>query len=445
MEILIIGGIAAGMSIAAKAKRVNPQANVTVIEKEDYISFGACGLPYFVGEQFENGNIMYARSPEKAMESGINLLLKHEALNIDFDKKEVLVKNLENDEELVKKYDRLAIATGATPMSPLKEAKKADNLYSLTKLRDAKAIKERLETADDIVVIGGGFIGVEVAEQIAHLGKKVKLIQRSDVVMRKVFDNEYAQMITEALKENNVDVQVNSALEDYVIEDNLVKEVITSSGSFKADLVIEALGFRPNTGFITDERLEKIANGAIVIDEYGKTCIEDVYAAGDCATVYHRQKSSAYIALATYANKMGRLVGENIVSDEDKQVAFIGALGSSLLRVGEYGAGVTGLTEEDAKNLNLNYGAQITKTSNHSGYWPGQSRIHIKLVYDKDTRVILGAQVFGKYGAAERLQALTMAVYNGNTVDELGFMDFAYAPPFANAWEALNVAGNAVK
>ena len=445
MKILVIGGIAAGMSIASKAKRTDQSVDITVIEKEDYISFGACGLPYYVGKQFENGSIMYARSPEKAREMGINLLLKHEAIKIDFDKKEVLVKDLETNEEKTLTFDRLAIATGASPQSPLKEVKNANNLFNLTKLRDGEAINKALETAEDVLVIGGGFIGVEVAEQIAHQGKKVKLIQRSSHVMRKVFDDEFAQMIGDALVENKVEVLTDHALEDYVIEDGLVKEVVTNQGAFKADLVIEALGFRPNTDFIDDERLKKIANGAISIDEYGRTCIEDVYAAGDCATVYHRQKDSVHIALATYANKMGRIVGENIVKDESEQVAYIGALGSSLIKVGEYGAGVTGLIEEEAKNLNINYGTTFVKTSNHSGYWPGQARVYIKLVYNKDDRKILGGQVFGKYGGPERLQALTMAVYNGNTVDELGFMDFAYAPPFASVWEALNVAGNSVK
>lgn len=444
MEILVIGGIAAGASIASKAKRTNKNANVSIIEIEDYVSFGACGLPYYVGGQFDQASMMYARSPQAFLDQGINLYLGHKATCIDFDKKEVKIINLKTNEELIKKYDKLAIATGANPISPLKE-KSAENLLNLTKERDANKIIDLLETAQEVLVIGGGFIGIETAEQIAHKGKKVKLIQRSDVLMGRAFDPEFSQYMLDALKENGVEVLLNTSLEDYIIEDSKLTEVVTSKGNFSADLVIEALGFRPNTDFIDDKRLLKLGNGAIIIDEMGQTSIEDVFSAGDCASIYHRQMEKAYIALATYANKMGRIVGKNIVSEKKDYNSFIGALGSSLIRIGEYGAGVTGLTEQIAKELGIDYECHLTKTSNHSGYWPGQSRVYIKLVYNKEDRQIIGGQVFGKYGAAERLQAITMAVYNKNTVDELGFMDFAYAPPFASVWEALNVAGNAAK
>lgn len=443
MEILIIGGIAAGMSIAAKARRTNPSANVTIIEKEDYISFGACGLPYYIGGQFNDINFMFARSVEKAKEQGINLLLQHEALSIDFDNKTVKVKDLNLNKESDLSYDRLAIATGAYPLQALENRRGLDNQYTVTKPYEVEDLKGKLDDVEDIVVIGGGFIGLEVAEQLAHLGKKVTLLQRSDRVMRKIFDPEFSEMLHDALIESKVDLQLNTPLIDYKVEGNKIVEVITEKENFKADIVIESLGFRPDTAFIDDSRLEKLQNGAIIIDEFGKTSIEDVYAAGDCATVYNIQRESFYSALATYANKMGRIIGENIASKEQKP--YIGALASAVIRVGDYGAGVTGLNEQDVKSLGLNYSISMVETNNHANYWPGQEKIYIKLVYETDTRKILGAQVFGKYGAAERLGALTMAVYNENTVDELGFMDFAYSPPFASTWDALNVAGNASK
>lgn len=443
MEVVIIGGIAAGMSIAAKAKRTNPQANVTIIEKEDYISFGACGLPYYLGDQFEDPNIMFARSVEEARQQGINLLLRHEAVSIDFENKLVTVNDLNNRKGMIVKYDKLAIATGATPINALIGKTGYENQYTITKPYEVNRLKENLGKAQDIVIIGGGFIGLEVAEQLAHIGKKVTLVQRSDRVMRKIFDPEFSFKLHDALIESRVDLKLNSPLIDYKIENNKIVEVITESGNYKADIVIESLGFKPNTDFINDKGLAMLKNGGIIIDEYGKTSMEDVYAAGDCASVYHRLRDNYYSALATYANKMGRLIGENIVSENQKP--FIGALGSAVIKVGEYGGGATGLREEDAVELGIDYGTTTVKTANHAGYWPGQSRIFIKLVYNKNDRKLIGAQVFGKYGAAERLGALTMAVYNGNTVDELGFMDFAYAPPFASTWDALNVAGNACK
>lgn len=443
MKIVIIGGIAAGMSIASKAIRTNPAASVTIVEKEDYISFGACGLPYYLGDQFDDINEMFARSVDQAQKQGINLMLKHEALNIDFDNKLVKIRSLEEKKEFDLDYDKLVIATGAYPLSVLEDKKNLENQYTITKPYEVDELKSKLSTAKNIVVIGGGFIGLEVAEQLAHLGKNVSLLQRSEMVMRKIFDPEISNLLHEALVENGVDLHLNTPIKDYQVENGKIKQVITEKGSFPADIVIESLGFRPNTAFIDDPRLKKIANGAIVIDEYGKTSIEDVYAAGDCATVYNRQRDYFYSALATYANKMGRLIGENIVSD--KQKPYIGALASSVIRIGDYGAGATGLTEQDAKRLELNYKTSLVKANNHSNYWPNQQAITIKLVYDAETRIIYGGQVFGIYGAAERLGALTMAVYNSNTVDELGFMDFAYSPPFASTWDALNVAGNASK
>ncbi len=443
MEVVIIGGIAAGMSIAAKAKRVNRKANITVIEKENYVSFGACGLPYYLGGQFDDGNMMMVRSPEQIRSAGINLLLEHEALDIDFANKTVRIKDLKSGEELTKTYDKLAIATGARPIIPDLEGIDSENLYTITRLNQVSEFKARLDDYENIVVIGGGFIGVETAEQLANLGKNVSLVNRSNDLMRKAFDPEFSEKIKMGLEEDQVRVLVNSQLEGFRLEGENIKEVVTKDETIKADAVVLALGFKPNTGFISDE-IEKLPNGAIVIDEYGRTSIEDVYSAGDCASVENKLEGTVYSPLATYANKMGRLIGENIVSDEERP--YIKGLGSSMVKAGNYGAAVTGLTEKRAKALGLDYKTSMVKTKNHAGYWPkNQADIFIKLVYDKKTRVILGGQIFGGQGAVERIHALSVAVYKELTVDELGFMDFAYAPPFASTWDALNVAGNASK
>lgn len=442
MEILIVGGIAAGASIAAKAKRTNPDANVTIIEKEDYVSFGACGLPYYIGGQFDNSERMFARSVEKTRETGVEVLVKHEALSVDFDKKEVTIKNLENNEELVKKYDKLAIATGAIPLV-FGEGSDAENVITVTKLREADQIKEELKNAKDVVVVGSGFIGLEVAEQIKSLGKNVKVVQRAKYLMDNVFDTDISELIKEALVEHGVEFLEEHSYEKFEVENNRAKKVITDKGEYECDLAIMAVGFKPNTEIFTDERLNKLKNGAIVIDRAGRTSIKDVYAAGDCATVYNPQQEDFYAALATYANKMGRIIGENIVSDEQQE--YLGAYGSSSLQVGEYGVGATGLTESRAKSLNLDVKSKLIKTKNQTSYVKGQEDLYIKLVYERETGKIVGGQVFGKKGAVERLTAISVAVYAGITVDELGFIDFAYSPPFAPTWDGLNVAGNAAK
>lgn len=442
MEVLVIGGIAAGASVAAKAKRVNPNANVTIIEKEAYVSFGACGLPYYIGKKFENSNQMFARSVEKTEESGINLLLEHEVIFIDFENKVLKVKNIKDNQEFEKSYDKLAICTGAKPII-FGEGSNSDNVFTVTKLYDVEKLKSQLEKSENIVVVGSGFIGIEVADQIRELGKNVTIIQQGNLPMDKVFDKEFSEHILNALKEKEIEILSGHTYEGFVVENGIAKEVITDKGNIKCDLAILAIGFRPNTDFVKNTKLEMLENGAIISDKYGKTNVEDVYALGDCATVYNPQMDNFYSALATYANKMGRIVGENIVSNQQKP--YLGAYGASSIKVGEYGFAAVGISENTANKLGINYSTSYVKAKNHTSYYPGQSDIEVKLVYDKDTRKILGGQIYGKDGAVERLTAISVAVYTGITVDELGFMDFAYSPPYSPTWDILNVAGNASK
>lgn len=445
MEVIIIGGIAAGMSVAAKASRTNRDAKITVIEKENFISFGACGLPYYIGDQFTDANEMFARTPAQMEGSGIDLLLEHEVVAIDFANKTVQVKNLKTNEIFDKKYDKLMISTGATPIVPPIDGLNSDNVYTITKLDSTDKLKANLPSYNHVAVIGGGFIGVEVAEQIAHLGKKVTLIEGQETLMPNVFDAEISEKIKEALVEKGIEVLTNEMVTGLKINGNEVDILNTTNNELEVDAVIVAVGFKPATNFITDAKLEKLANGAIVIDEYGRTSIPDVFAAGDCATVYHRQLGNIYLPLATTANKLGRLIGINIVSDEANYEAFIGTLGSCAVKAGDFEAGRTGLTENVAKEQGLNYATTTVQTNNHTSYWPGQSKITIKLVYDKDTKVILGAQVFGKSDAVLRLTGLTTAIHAGLTTKEIGFIDYAYAPPFASTWEAINVVANTAK
>lgn len=441
MDILIIGGIAAGASVAAKAKRINPKANVTIIEKNNYTSFGACGLPYYVGGEFDDSSRMYARTIEQTKAQGIEVLSLHEALDIDFDNKKVHIKNLESQEEFYRTYDKLAICTGSTP-SVFGEGAYSKNVFTMVKEDDANRLKEMLDDINDIVVIGAGFIGLEVSEQLVSLGKNVRVVHRSEDLLTNIFDIEIADMIKEKAIEHGIKFEFGKTYEGFRTEGDKAVAVITDKGEIPCDACIMALGFKPNTSFINDNRLEKIRNGAIIIDEYGRTSIEDVYAAGDCATVKHKFVNHFHAALATYANKMGRLVGENIVSD--KQKPYIGGLGSASIKVGEYGAAATGISADKAKELGINYKTAFIKAFNQTAYVKGQEEIYVKLVYDADTRVILGGQIFGKKGI-ERINALVVAIHKEATVDELGFMDFPYSPPFSPTWDPLNVAGNVAK
>jgi len=445
MNILVIGGIAAGMSVAAKAKRSGKDINITVIEREPYVSFGACGLPYYLGGQFDDENEMFARTPEQMIESGINILLETEVLSVDFDTKSVTIKNLKTNLTDNLYYDRLMIASGATPILTQANSTSADNVYTITRLNEVNKLKSALSKYKKVCIIGGGFIGIEVADQLISQGIEITLIEAHNNLLSQTFDSEISEKISAALSETGIKIHTGEKLENLIIKDNLASKVITNKAEYDTDAIIIAIGFKPNTDFITDSRLAKLDNGAIVIDSYGKTSIPDVFSAGDCATVPHRILGTRYIPLATNANKLGRIVGNNIAVSEDKLIKFNGALGSSCIKVGDYEAGSTGITEAQAIAKDFSVKTVTVEAPNHSNYYPNRSKISIKLIYDAATKVILGAQVFGKDEAVLRLMPLTTAIHAGLTTSELGFIDFAYAPPFASTWEAVNVAANAAK
>lgn len=444
MEIVIIGGIAAGMSTAAKAQRENKDANITVVEMEDYISFGACGLPYYLGGQFEDPNEMFARTVDQMKASGLNILVKHQALSVDVENKTVSVKNLVDNSLLELSYDRLMIATGARPSMPPIAHVDAPNVYTMTKLYDVQALKDQLDSYDTIGVVGGGFIGVEIAEQLAQLGKKVKLIHSPQLLMNKPFDPEFSSRIQLALEEVGVEVTTGQRVQSFNLEGNLVSGISTQDVHVDVDAVVVAIGFKPNTEFLNGQ-LKTLDNGALLINKYGQTSNEFIFAAGDCSSIHHRFLGDYYNPLATYANKMGRILGTNIVSDPKQWLAYHNVLGTSAVKAGHYEAVVTGLTEKDARALGMDIKTTLIETNNHTSYYPGQSKIMIKLVYDAVTKVLYGAQMLGKSDTVLRATGYTTAIHAGLTTDDIGFIDYAYSPPFASTWEALNVAANTAK
>lgn len=445
MEIVIIGGIAAGMGTAAKAARENPGANITVIEKEDYISFGACGLPYYLGGQFDDSNKMFARTVEQIRNQGINVKVSHEAIGIDYDKKTVYYKNLKNEEKLSIVYDRLVITSGAQAIIPNIKGVDAENVYTFTRLKSVQAMKDKLDSINKVTIVGGGFIGVEVAEQLAHLGKEVTVIEGLEGLMANQFDPEFSEKIKGALEEEKVEVVLDEFVEELLVEDNRVKEVKTSGQSIPTDLVVLAVGFLPNTNFAKDEKLKMLDNGAIVINQYGETSIPDVFSAGDSTSSYHRLLGTTYTPLATIASKMARVVAVNVASENTHSIEYPGHLGTGAVKVGNFEAGSTGINEADAKGLGIDYKTTSITASNHTGYWPNRTPIDIKLVYEAKSKKLLGAQVFGEQDAVLRLTGLTTAIHAELTTDEIGFIDYSYAPPFATTFEAINIAANTAK
>ncbi|WP_330377390.1 CoA-disulfide reductase [Cellulosilyticum ruminicola] len=291
-------------------------------------------------------------------------------------------------------------------------------------------------------MIGAGFIGLEVVEAAKKCGKEVVVFQLEDRVLKEVFDAEMTTYLEDELRAHGVNLQKSTKVVALKGE-NVVTHIVTDKEEVQVDLVILATGVRPNTAFLKDSGIEMLGNGAIVVDNEGKTSIANIYAAGDCATVPHLLKETpAYIPLATSANKLGRIVGENLGGNT---MSFEGTLGSSCIKVMDIEAGRTGLSEEEAKRMNLDYKTVYIVDKNQTDYYPGQESIAIKLIYDSATKVILGGQVVGKKDAVQRTNVIAAAIYAKMTTKQLGMLDLCYAPPFARTWDALNVAGNVAK
>ena len=444
MRVIIVGGVAAGMSAAAKLKRMKPDYEVVVYEKTDVVSFGACGLPYFVGGFFDDPNNMIARAPEKFRESGIDLNIFHEVVDVDTESKELKVKNVNTGEEFIDNYDKLMIATGASSIIPPIKNVKLENVSTLKSLEDGIKIKELMNKEDikKVAIIGAGFIGLEAVEAAKKLGKDVVVFQLEDRILPQVFDKEITDILEEEIRNHNVDLRLEEIVSELVGETK-VEKLITNKGEYEADLVIVATGVRPNTAFLKDTNIDMLKNGAIIVDEFGKTSVEDIYAAGDCATIKNIVTGQdSYVPLATGANKLGRIVGENLAG---ANISFQGSLSSSCIKVMDMEAATTGITESQAVKLGMNVKAKFISDFNQTNYYPGRNKMYVKLVYDADTKVILGGQVAGFKDAVQRANVLAACIFGKLTTNQLGMLDLCYAPPFARTWDILNVAGNVSK
>lgn len=444
MRVVIIGGVAAGMSAAAKLKRMKPDYEVVVYEKTDVVSFGACGLPYFVGGFFDDPQNMIARAPEKFVESGIDLKIFHEVTSIDTDSKKLKVQDVKNGEIFEDSYDKLMIATGASSIIPPIKNVKLENVSTLKSLDDGIKVKELMNRDEikKVAIIGAGFIGLEAVEAAKKLGKEVTVFQLEDRILPQVFDKELTDILEEEIKNHNVDLRLQEIVSELVGEDK-VKKVITNKGEYDADLVIIATGVRPNTAFLKDSKVNMLPNGAIIVDEFGKTSVEDIYAAGDCATIKNIVTGQdSYVPLATGANKLGRIVGENLAGANN---SFQGSLGSSCIKIMDMEAACTGLTEVQAEKLGIKVKSKFISDFNQTNYYPGRNKMYVKLVYDADTKVILGGQVAGYKDAVQRCNVIAASIFGKLTTSQLGMLDLCYAPPFARTWDILNVAGNVSK
>ncbi|WP_409974542.1 CoA-disulfide reductase [Bacillus sp. Bva_UNVM-123] len=443
LKLIVIGGVAAGMSAASKLKRMNKDAQILVYEKGKFLSYGACGLPYYVSGENDDYTKMIARTKEQFEQMGMDIYIQHEVVKVVPEKKQVMVRDIVNNKLFIETYDKLMISTGTVPLIPPFPGVNLSNIHVLKTLEDGIRLKQIANdpSIQDVVIVGGGYIGIEVVEAMLRLGKRVRVVELSERIL-KTFDQELTDIAEKELIEQGVHLNLNEKVESFIGNER-VEAVQTDKGTYAADLVLLSIGVKPATRFLEGSGIKLASNSAVMIDREMRTNIENVYSAGDCAQVYHKvMEENTFIPLGTNANKCGRIAGANIAGEHTK---YIGTLGSAAIKVCNLEMGRTGLSEFEAQSLAIDYSTVFVQSADHPGYYPDQTPIWIKLICEKRTRRILGAQAIGQKGAVLRVDIFAVAIHNNMSADELGMTDLVYAPPFAGVWDAVHIASNAVK
>lgn len=442
MKILILGGVAAGTKVAAKLKRENRDLDVMILTKGKHISYAGCGLPYYVGNVIHNKEELIVNTPQKFTAlTGVSVKTETEAVSLDTAAKTVLAKDLTTGETSSYSYDKLVIATGASPFVPDIPGLNLKNVFVMRTPEDAISLRAAVEDGSikRAVVAGGGFIGLEVAENLASQGVKVNVIDFAPHVLPNFLDPEFSEYVENKMSDQGI-VPVTGVSLEGVIGTDKVEKVQTSKRAMKADALVIAIGIRPNTSFLEGTGIE-MTKGTILTNEYLETNIPDIYAAGDCAMVHNRQTGKpAWSPMGSTANIAGRILAQNITG---KQISYPGVLGTGVAKLpGGINAGRTGLTETAAIAEGYKVVTAVSVVDDKAHYYPGAGSFLVKLIADAESHKLLGLQVLGA-GAVDKMTDIAVtAISLGATAEQLASMDFAYAPPFSTAIHPIAHAVN---
>ena len=438
MKIAVIGSTHAGTAAVTNMANMYPEAEITVYERNDNVSFLSCGLALYVGGVVEDPQGLFYSSPEKLQGLGINMKMQHDVNNIDTVAQTIEATNLVTGEKVHDAYDKLVITTGSWPVTPPIEGIDFDQVLLAKNYNQANTIIERSKDAQKVTVVGGGYIGVELVEAFEKAGKDVTLIDGADRILNKYLDPEFTDMVEADFKRRGITLAMNETVERFEGENGQLKTVVTNDGRYEADLVIMCVGFRPNTDLLKG-KVDMLDNGAIKVDEYMQTSDPSIYAAGDCCAVkYNPTGQHAYIPLATNAVRMGTLVARNLVEPTMKNV---GTQGTSGLHIYDLNMASTGLTETSAVMMGVEVKSVTIEDTHRPEFMPTAERVQLKVSYDPSTRRILGAQVISKADVTQSINTMSVCIQTGMTVDELGFVDFFFQPHFNQPWNFINKAG----
>ena len=441
MKVVIVGGVAGGATAAARIRRLNEQAEIVVFERSGYISYANCGLPYYIGDVITDRSDLTLQTPESFFSRfHVNMKVRHEVTAIHPEKKEVTVKNLETGEEFEESYDKLILSPGAKPTQPRLPGVGLDKLFTLRTVEDTFCIKDYINAnhPKSAVLAGGGFIGLELAENLRELGMDVTIVQRPKQLMNP-FDADMASFIHNEMRKHGVKLALGHTVEGFEERDGGVDVLLKDEQPLHADMVILAIGVSPETTLAKDAGLELGMKGSIVVNDRMETSVPDIYAVGDAVQVKHFVTGQdALISLAGPANKQGRIAADNICGGDSH---YTGSQGSSVIKVFDMTAATTGINETNAKKAGLSVDTVILSPMSHAGYYPGGKVMTMKVVFEKETYRLLGAQIVGYEGVDKRIDVLATAIHAGMKATQLKELDLAYAPPYSSAKDPVNMAG----
>ncbi|MBS4534136.1 DsrE/DsrF/DrsH-like family protein [Clostridium sp. D2Q-14] len=444
-KVLIVGGVAGGASTAARLRRMDENMEIIMFERGEYISFANCGLPYYIGGTIEERDALLLQTPEDMNKRfNIDVRVKNEVLSIDRENKEVVVKKLDEDKKYRESYDILVLSPGSTPLRPPIKGIDSDNIFTLWNIPDTDKIKDYIDEKKPkrATVIGGGFIGLEMAENLHDSGLDVSIVEMADQVMAPV-DYEMAQIVHNHIRSKDVNLILEDGVKEFKNNSNGSTTVVLQSGKeIVSDIVLLSIGVRPNSSLAKESDLEMNQRGGIVVDKYLRTSDKSIYALGDAIEVIDfNTKDKTMVPLAGPANKQGRIVANNIVGREE---GYNGTQGTSIAKVFDLTVGNTGINEKTLKRNGKkdkdDYFTSIIHSKSNAGYYPGAIPMTIKLIFDKEGKV-LGAQIVGYDGVDKRVDVIATAIRFNSTIYDLKELELAYAPPYSSAKDPVNMAG----
>ena len=441
MKVVIIGGVAGGATAAARIRRLDEQAEIIVFERSGFISYANCGLPYYIGGIIEDENKLTLQTPESFWRRfRVKVNVHHEAIAIHPDNKTVTVKNLKNGKIFTESYDKLLLSPGAKPIKPRFEGIDSDKIFTLRTVEDTLRLKKYTDEHQlkSAVVVGGGFIGIEVAENLHDLGIDITLVEASDQLMAP-FDRDMASFIHAEILKNGIHLMLDTMVEGFAHTDCGIDVKLKNAQTLHTDMVVMAIGVAPETNLAKDAGIELGIKGSIVVNDKMETSIPDVYAVGDAVQIKNFvTDKDTLISLAGPANKQGRIAADNICGGNSH---YNGGQGSSVIKIFDMTAAATGINEKTAKLIGINADKVILSPMSHAGYYPGGKIMTLKVLFEKDTYRLLGAQIVGFDGVDKRIDVLATAIRAGIKAYELTELDLAYAPPYSSAKDPVNMAG----